>query len=191
MSLVSSLGPSTVPVNAAPRQEAFAALYDTYFDPIYWYCRGRLGTAQEAEDATSLVFANALAAGPRYGDPSLRSWLFSIAHNVVINTRRANRSARAMAPLEAARDITDDAPLPEQVAITQDERYRLLAALDQLPEDQRHVVQLRMAGLTGLEVAALMGRSHPAVKMLQQRAFVRLRELLAATAGDEERIRYG
>jgi RNA polymerase sigma-70 factor (ECF subfamily) len=96
-----------------------------------------------------------------------------------------------MAPLEAARDITDDAPLPEQVAITQDERYRLLAALDQLPEDQRHVVQLRMAGLTGLEVAALMGRSHPAVKMLQQRAFVRLRELLAATAGDEERIRYG
>ena len=161
---------------------AFTRLYSEYFDPIYWYCRGRLGDATAAEDATSTVFTRALAAGPRYDDPSLRSWLFAIAHNVVAN---AFRAVRPEVSLESAGDLPDSVSLLEDGVIADDERDHLLNALRQLPHDQRRVVELRMAGLTGPEIARLLNRSHGAIKMLQLRAFAGLRGVLAHSTRNE------
>jgi RNA polymerase sigma-70 factor (ECF subfamily) len=155
--------------------EAFAALYDRFAAPIYGYCLRRLGNPVAAEDAASLVFSRALAAGPRWDDPSLRSWLFSIAHNVVVN---AWRDEHAHAPLDAAVALIDPRPAPDEAAVAAEERRALAAALARLPEDQRAVVELRLAGLRGPEIAAALGRSHAAVKMLQLRAYGRLRDLL-------------
>ena len=45
---------------------AFSPLYEAYFDPVYRYCYHRLGSWEAAEDATSVIFTNALAALPRY-----------------------------------------------------------------------------------------------------------------------------
>ena len=50
-----------------------------------------------------------------------------------------------------------------------------------LPEEQRRVVELRLAGLTGPEVAAALGRSHDSVRTTQRRALARLRTLLGIT----------
>jgi len=65
----------------------------------------------------------------------------------------------------------------------------LLAAVARLPDDQRTAVELRLAGLTGPEVATAMGRSHEAIKKLQLRALERLRAELAAGVGNEEASR--
>jgi DNA-directed RNA polymerase specialized sigma24 family protein len=54
-----------------------------------------------------------------------------------------------------------------------------------LPDDQRTAVELRLAGLTGPEVAVAMGRSHDAIKKLQLRAMERLRADLVAGAGSD------
>src|SRR5215213_5589126 len=56
---------------------AFAPLYSRYFDPVYRYCYRRLGHPEAAADATSQIFAKALAALPGYREeaPSFRSWL--------------------------------------------------------------------------------------------------------------------
>ncbi|MGH2551154.1 MAG: RNA polymerase sigma factor [Thermomicrobiales bacterium] len=59
-----------------------------------------------------------------------------------------------------------------------DERRSLHAALSLLTDDQRQVVELRLAGLTGPEIAEIVERSHAAVKMLQLRAIERLRQIL-------------
>jgi RNA polymerase sigma-70 factor, ECF subfamily len=172
----------------APASVAFARLYEEFFDPIYGYCRSRLNDTQAAEDAASTVFARALAAGPRYDDPSLRSWLFGIAHNVLANRFRA---ARPQAPLEEIDDLADASPPLDDAIVADEERDRLLSALRLLPDDQRRVVELRMVGLTGPEIARLLDRSHGAVKMLQLRAFTRLRELLAGDPGHPETDRHG
>ena len=176
------------PDRAHPQSAAFALLYGEFFDPIYWYCRSRLHDASAAEDAASTVFTRALAAEPRYDDPSLRSWLFTIAHNVVAN---AFRAARPEASLESAWDVPDPVSRLEDAIIADDERDRLLDALRQLPEDQRRVVELRMGGLTGPEIARVLARSHGAVKMLQLRAYAGLRELLADTTRNEGSVRHG
>lgn len=59
--------------------------------------------------------------------------------------------------------------------------------LGKLPTDQRRVVELRLAGLTGPEIASVLGRSHDAVKKLQGRAIAKLRDL----AAKEERFPEG
>ncbi len=164
-------------------REAFAALYDRYFDAVYRYCYHRLGSREAAEDATSQIFLQVLTALPRYQEVgTFRSWLFTIAHNVITNRARARRPNE---PLETASEHADPAPLPEDLALAADEHRALAAGVATLPH-QRRAVELRLAGLTGPEIARALGRSHAAVKMLQLRAVDRLRTHLGVGAVTEE-----
>jgi RNA polymerase sigma-70 factor (ECF subfamily) len=159
-------------------RDSFAALYDRYFDAIYRYCFVRLGSAERAEDAAHQVFVRALEAVDRYREVGrFRSWLFTIAHNVVA-TELTTRSPVGSA--EIVNFVVDPAAGPEAVALAAMELHALRAALSRLPTDQRQVIELRLAGLTGREIAHELGRSHEAIKMLQQRALARLRATLVA-----------
>ena len=101
-------------------RQAFGLLYDRYVDAVYRYCNGRLRDREAAEDATSLIFARALAALPTHRGGAFRSWLFAIAHNVVINARR---DASRDDPLTVVIDLTDPGPSLEELAVTE-ERQR-------------------------------------------------------------------
>ena len=153
---------------------AFAPLYARYFDPVYRYCYRRLGHPEAAADAAAQVFAKALAAIPGYREdaPSFRSWLFTIAHNVTADDLRTRRP---IAPLTAAAHVAAADPSPEEVVVTQEVGSAVRVLLAQLPPDQRRILELRLAGLTGPEIAAALGRSLGAVKIAQVRAFARLR----------------
>ena len=176
-------------VVAAQRDpRAFAPLYARYADPVYRYCWRRLGDPDAAADATSVVFTKALAALPRYRAGSFRSWLFSIAHNTVVDGLRATRPDTA---LDALFEPVDPAPGPEELAVAADAGRQVRALLVRLSNDQRHVVELRLAGLTDREIADALGRNLPAVRMLQTRAVARLRTLLgpgATTGGDHDAV---
>jgi len=165
-------------VAAAQRDpQAFAHLYVRYVDPVYRYCYRCLVTRETAEDATSLVFAKALAALPRYraDGPSFRSWLFAIAHNVIADTYRAGHPTRSV---DAATAVMDRSPDPEAAALAADERSTVAALLAGMPPDQRQVLELRLAGLTTAEIATALGRRPGAVRATQFRAAARLRTLL-------------
>ena len=164
-------------------RRAFALLYARYLDPIHRYCYRRLGSREAAEDATSLVFAKALSALPHYRDTSFRGWLFTIAHHVIIDRYRDTHPEQS---LEDATEVLDDALSPEELAIAADERRSVRALLARLPEHQRRVVELRLAGLTGAEIARILGRSPANVDVTQYRAVTRLRVLLGLASGMQE-----
>ncbi|MGH2560878.1 MAG: RNA polymerase sigma factor [Thermomicrobiales bacterium] len=155
---------------------AFAPLYARYFRPVYRYCLRSLGDEEAAADTTAQDFARALAALPRYRDGSFRSWLFAIAHNAIVD---ATRRRRPSAPLDAATTVPDPSASPEEQALSAEDRRSIKVLLGQLSPDQRQVVELRLAGLTGQEIADALGRSLPAVKSTQFRAYTRLRRLIA------------
>ena len=161
---------------AAARSDrrAFGPLYRRYVDPVYRYCYRRLGTREAAEDAAAQVFAQALAGLPRLGEQPFRAWLFAIAHNVVADAQRARRPT---APLAAAETLADWGPGPEDQAILAEAGRTIRALLARLPEEQRRLLELRLAGLTDAEIARVLGRSHGAVRTAQYRAVLRLREL--------------
>jgi RNA polymerase sigma-70 factor (ECF subfamily) len=170
---------TSVVLRAKLDPRAFAPLYARYFDAVYRYCYRRLGNPDSAADATALVFAKALAALPRYRDdaPSFRSWLFAIAHNAITDDLRARRP---VASLDAAVDMPAPSPSPEDEVLRNETISRVRALLHELPPEQRHVLELRLAGLTGPEIAATLDRSLASVKIMQVRAFARLRESLAS-----------
>ena len=157
---------------------AFGPLYQRYARPIYRYCYRRLGSHESAEDATSQTFTKALAAIARFQDQregSFRAWLFTIADRVVTDVHRRRRPHL---DLDAAGDLFDPDRGPEDRAILDEERRTVQSLIERLPPDQRRIVALRLAGLTGPEIARVLGRRPEAVKSAQFRAYARLRQLL-------------
>ena len=162
------------------QREAFGVLYDRYLPGVYGYCYRLLGEREAAEDANSAVFTKALAALPAFRARSFRSWLFAIAHNVVVDELRGRR---ATLPLDAAGDMFDPDPSPEELAITAVERQSLESLLPCLSADQQNVVALRISGLTATEIGEAMARPRNAIDGIQHRAVMRLRELMTERSG--------
>jgi RNA polymerase sigma-70 factor (ECF subfamily) len=163
-------------VEQAKRERAaFATLYDRYLPAVYRYCYLRLGSKEAAEDATSIVFTKALNAISTCQPDRFRSWLFAIAHNVVVDSYRSRSSTE---PIEQAAELEDPSPSPLDAALLGDDERTVLALLKQLSPEQREIVELRLAGLTGVEIAAALERSPGSVRAAQFRAYARLRELL-------------
>jgi RNA polymerase sigma-70 factor (ECF subfamily) len=157
-------------------RQAFAALYRAFVEPVYRFCYHRLGTREAAEDATSEVFMKPLASlHTHQSGRSFRGWLFAIAHNVVVDSYRSRRPA---GPLNAIPEIVDLAPSPEEWALMAAAVQEVRNVLSELPAGQREIVELRLAGLTGAEIADVLGRSPGAVKIAQLRAYARIRTLL-------------
>lgn len=160
-------------------RDAFDLLYRRYVDPIYRYCNRRLNDDERAGDATAQVFARAWTGLARFrggGPLSFRAWLYKIANRIVADDYRQ----KASEPLERHTTIPESniAFLPDPAAERNERRDALRSALAQLPEEQRRIVELRLSGLNGVEIAAVLGRSHAAIKSSQFRAYNRLRELL-------------
>ena len=154
---------------------AFAPLYERYLDPVYRYCYRRLGTREAAEDATGQIFYKALAGLGGFRSGSFRAWLFAIAHNVIVDQVRRQPAVR---PPDPHIDPPDSGLTPEELAIGTDERRMLARVLSELSPDQQRVIDLRLAGLSGAEIASVLGKSADAVKMLQYRAIQQLRAQL-------------
>jgi RNA polymerase sigma-70 factor (ECF subfamily) len=159
--------------------DAFDALYARYADPVLNFCYYRLGRWDEAEDAAQQVFVNVYAALGRFQDcrGSFRAWLFTIAHHEVANRRR-HRRRHPILSLDEGDDYRDPDPKPEELAVVADRQDRVRMLLDQLSDDQRRVLELRLAGLTDTEIGGVLGRTPGAVRGVQARGVARLRVLL-------------
>lgn len=155
---------------------AFTALYQRYLGPVYRYCFVRLGDRLAAEDATSETFLKALAALPEHREGAFAAWLFRIAHNTTVDVHRRRRPT---APLETAAEPADPDPTPEDLAIADANAAILRAALLRLSDEQRAVIELQLAGWSPREIAATVGKTSAAIKMLRFRAISRLKTLLA------------
>jgi len=160
-------------------RQAFGLLYDRYVDRVYRYCYRRLRTREAAEDATSQTFVRAMTAIDSHRDgTSFPAWLFTIAERIVIDIWRRQRP---QASIDDVPESIDRDPTPEEAALDAEGRDAVHALLRHLPDDQRRAIELRLADLTGPEVAQVMGRPPGAVKMLQFRAITTLRRLLGAS----------
>jgi RNA polymerase sigma-70 factor, ECF subfamily len=166
--------------------EAFGALYDRYCDQVYRFVYRRLPNRESAEDVTAEVFFKALKAidGYRPSAGPFSAWLYRIAANAVVDHARARR-------LTLSLDVTIDAadraaPVDEQV-ISRVEAARVWAAIDGLTEAQRVAVTLRFGrDLPIADIAAHMGRSEGAIKLLLNRGLAAVRAQLAAAHGTRE-----
>lgn len=156
---------------------AFAVLYSKYVRDVYRYCYRRLESHEASEDVTSQIFMHAYAAIPSLGSRPFRPWLFAIAHNAMIDHYRRSRPLET--PLEDIHDQPERAASTEDLAIDEESATAIHRLFQQLSERDRQIVELRLAGLTGIEIAEALHCSHAVVRTAQHRAFTRIRALLA------------
>jgi RNA polymerase sigma-70 factor (ECF subfamily) len=158
---------------------AFERIYTQLAPAVHGYLR-----AQGADDPEGAVNDVFLRAFRRIADftgapPAFRSWLFTIAHHLVVDQRRfASRRPRTVA-LERGFDEVVPGGDSEAEAIRRLTLERLAAQLQLLTAEQRDVLLLRfVADLSLEEVAVAQGRSVGSVKAMQHRAIESIRRRL-------------
>jgi RNA polymerase sigma-70 factor, ECF subfamily len=137
------------------------------------------GSAGDAEDAVQEGLLKAWRALGRFrAEAPFRPWLLQIVANEARNRRRsAGRRAALALRAEQEEASGDAAPSPEAEAIARDERRRLIAALDSLPDEGRLVLACRyLLSLSEDETAGVLGLRRGTVKSRAARALDRLRE---------------
>lgn len=158
-------------------RQAFLELYDRYVESIEHFVAARTGSS-EVEDLVSATFMRALANIHTYRADrgSIGAWLFTIARHVVVDHYRDRARSISPQPVVA---ISPEQPGPEVVVLRWEEGRRVRTALDQLTVDQRDALALRYAAdLPFAAVAASLGKSEAASKMLVQRGLHTMRRLL-------------
>ncbi|WP_380164886.1 RNA polymerase sigma factor [Jannaschia sp. R86511] len=150
------------------------AAYRAHAGELFGFALNAVGDRGSAEDLVQDVFARAWRAGGRYseGRGSVRTWLFGIARNLVVDVHRARSRRVRLVP------VGEDGPEP--VCDPPDEevhaRVQVVAALARLtPEHREVVVAVHLAGRTyqdlsaetGCSVATLRTRMHYGLKAMR------------------------
>lgn len=154
---------------------AFSPLYHRYVTGIYRYFACYAASQEDAQDLTALTFTKALEGLGHYEERErFTAWLFAIARHTLRDYQRRRRPAASVS--SSVREMSDPVPSPEAQALLSEQSRALRKLIAQLPADQREAVVLRFFGqLSVSEVAAAMGRSEGAVRMLVYRALSTLR----------------
>jgi RNA polymerase sigma factor (sigma-70 family) len=164
-------------------RERFAQLYDEHVWLVYGFFGYRVRSQSDAEDLTQHTFERALRAWDRFdeGRASARTWLMSIARNLLVDHYRSDRSER--------HEPIDGPDSHRELASTGQDDPRLgpspelAAALDTLRDRDREILALRFGGdLAGPEIAEITGLSLANVQQILSRSLKQLRTELEASA---------
>ena len=103
------------------------------------------GSADDAEEATQTGFVKAWKALPRFRPGAeFRPWLLRIVANEAHNRRRSGKRREALG-LRAAAEVASGGavPSPEALALEDEQRRELLAAVNRLDDRDRDVLACR------------------------------------------------
>jgi RNA polymerase sigma-70 factor (ECF subfamily) len=147
---------------------AFEVIYDRHADAAFSLAYRMCGQRSMAEDVIQEAFLSLWRSGARYdrNRGSVRNWTLGIVHNRSIDMlrRRTTRERNVLTDEAAA----EGAPAKERTELEfarRDEAREIREALQQLPREQSHVIELAyFGGLTHVEIAAMLGAPVGTVK---------------------------
>jgi len=160
---------------------AFEILYARHRGPLYRFLLRQLRNQALADECFQDVWQRVIAARAGWKpDAAFATWLFRIAHNRLNDHWRAAKH-RPTAPEDgderAAR--VPDPSTPERELSEFEQRRRLQLAMEELPEEQREVLILRLEQELSLEeIGAITGVGRETVKSRLRYAMDKLRQRL-------------
>jgi RNA polymerase sigma-70 factor (ECF subfamily) len=169
-------------------RDALAALYDRYGRRVFALAVRILNDPVGAEEVTQDVFMSVWRRGASYTSKKgkFTTWLFSIAHNRTIDELRKRRRDRSRQndDIEDHYDLKSGDISPADAAVAQSEYAKIREAMEDLPEEQKNVVELSyFKGLTQTEIADKTGQPLGTVKTRMRLALKKLRKALSAEMG--------
>ncbi|PXA99497.1 RNA polymerase subunit sigma [Nostoc sp. 3335mG] len=160
---------------------AFRQLYDRTSAKLFGVALRILRDRAEAEEAIQEIYVKIWQRADRYvaGQTSPISWLVAVARNHALDIVRARRPATQ--EIDAALEIADLGPDPEQQAVASGENERIEQCLSTLEGDRAEAV--RGAYLDGYSYEELAQRFAVPINTMRtwlRRSLIKLRECLTA-----------
>jgi len=155
---------------------AFAELYRRHREDVARLVFRMIGRASEVEDVVQEVFLQVhKSLGDFRGQSKFSTWLHRVTVNVVLMTRRAQKSRPVLAEPPAERDEVDGGLLPDEEATRRRRVDAFRRLLDRLSEKKRTVYILHdIEGMAPAEIAAIV---EAPVLTVRTRLFYARREL--------------
>lgn len=152
-----------------------AEIYERFSGKVQNYIWSKVGDKYVAEDLCSMVFLKVYEKLETFDDTKaqISTWIYTIAHNTVIDYYRTNRITS-----EVPEDIIAE-DNPEQEYLNNESLSALAQALEKLGERERTVVVRYYYNNESLkDIAAKMGISYSYIKILHKKAIDELKTLL-------------
>ena len=132
---------------------------------------------QDSEDITQEAFLR-LYRALKQNEPieNRRAWVVRVSHNLALKLR-ARESRVAFDPALEIR-LADPATDPERMLLDRERLIRFHKAVENLSDQQRRCLHLRMEGLRYPEIAEVLGISPSSVGEFLRRALARLRKVI-------------
>ena len=162
---------------ALANEAKFAVLFERFRQPIWLYCRRRIG-ADRADDVMGDVYLTAwrrIDKAPE-GDAAL-PWLYRIAHLTVLIHRRSMRRSVKLNRKVAGHAMPRVGPVVDQV-VMRDEVARVVRLVEQMSESDAEILRLvAWEQLSTEQIAAVLDVSKDVAKKRLSRARKRLTKL--------------
>ena len=161
------------------KEEALAELYKQYFDRIYRFIYYRTGHKETAEDLTEDVFVKAFKGiSSLEQSATFEGWLYRIARNLVIDHYRSQKTIIGLDEVENTLEYETNLI---DVADLQSRQQTLLKLMRGLTQEQQTVIKLKFFDdLENSVIAQMLNKSEGAIRVIQHRAILKLKELLEA-----------
>ena len=165
--------------------EAFEMLYSRYAANIYQTVLRVVEDRALAEDLVQEVFWRVWRRSSRFAAErgQVAAWLHAMARNVGLDELRRLRARpvliRAEVEQSRMRELADDQADVVASAIKQEQRHLIVSALQQLPIEQRQVIELSyFGGRTYKEIAAALNHPLGTVKTRARLGLQKLKQAL-------------
>lgn len=160
-------------------QNAFAKIYDIFIDPIYRYVYYRVNSS-EAEDLIETVFLKVWENIRQYRPrkKSFSSWIFRIAHNLVIDYYRGYKNGVFE---ELTPQMPDQTREHNPICSAQNvlDKESLRVALSKLKRQYSEIIIYKFINeLSNKEITEIMKKSEGSLRILQFRALKALKKEL-------------
>jgi RNA polymerase sigma-70 factor (ECF subfamily) len=154
------------------------SLFLDYADDVYSYI-AFLTHSTDVEDLVQETFLKALQGLPQFrGTANVKTWLFSIARNVVRDEYRRRRRRIVGDPFKL-HEVPSASPTPEGFAELNEAKRQLLQVIQRLKPSHRDVVILRIfMEMSAGEAADTLGWSESRVNVTLHRAIRKIRKQL-------------
>lgn len=156
--------------------EAITEIYEAYFLRVYKFIFYRVSHKETAEDLTEEVFVKVFSGISRLSEAkAFEGWLFQIARNLVIDYYRKKKQ---IVPLDAVENTLEYDTNVVDIVNLQFEQSILIKLLKELTDEQQSVIKLKFLDeLDNATIAHILNKSEGAIRVIQHRALIRLKEL--------------
>jgi len=162
-------------------KEAYAALYEEFYTPIFRYVYQRTLNYETAEDITQTVFLKVFQSVEKFCDQGISplAYFFTVARNTIIDlSKKQKRECKLEADDPVFERIEELHETPTQTMKTKEQKKAIVKAMQQLSPDQRDALNFRFVnGLGNPEIANIMKKSEVLVRQLQCRGIKQLKTL--------------